>query len=464
LADPVSVGLTPKSFVSVTRYASVLGLGFGDCGKGLFVDALTRRWQAHTVVRFSGGAQAGHNVIAPGAGHGAVARHHTFSQFGSGSFVPGTRTMLLAPMIVHPTALLVEAEALQAVGVGDALPRLTIDAQCLVTTPFHQAAGRLREGLRGGAAHGSCGVGVGETMRVSLDHPELALRYEELAEAGGGRRRVVLTKLEALREKLLMEFQPRLPMKGPEELQKELSYLQDAGLAQRWLNAALALTRQCPPCGEETLAARLQEPGCVVFEGAQGLLLDEWRGFHPHTTWSSITTKALEKSLARLSLCVPIEHCGVLRTYLTRHGAGPFPTHDGALDVVLPEPHNASAGWQGDFRRGHPDAVLLRYALETVGDLSGLFVSHMDALGAQVPLRWCQAYRCGGDLIQRLPVGPMGDLDHQRWLTHRLKEAMPVYADDEVNSEAKFREQLSTVTDLPIVLKSYGNTHAHVRS
>ena len=95
---------TPFLSVSATRYASVIDLGFGDSGKGLFVDALTRRWQAHTVARFSGGAQAGHNVVTS-------SQHHTFSQFGAGTFVPGTRTVLLDPFVLHPTALLIEAEA-----------------------------------------------------------------------------------------------------------------------------------------------------------------------------------------------------------------------------------------------------------------------------------------------------------------------------------------------------------------
>src|SRR6478735_3079019 len=105
--------------MSTTRYASVLGLGFGDCGKGHFVDALTRRWRAHTVVRFSGGAQAGHTVVTP-------ERHHTFSQFTAGTLVPGTRSVLIDPMVCHPTALLAEAEALARIGVRDALPRLAI--------------------------------------------------------------------------------------------------------------------------------------------------------------------------------------------------------------------------------------------------------------------------------------------------------------------------------------------------
>ena len=127
--------------MSATRFASVLGLGFGDCGKGRFVDALTRRWKAHTVARFNGGAQAGHNVVDG-------ARHHTFSQFGSGTFVPGVATLLLDPVVVHPTALLVEAEALARVGIHDALARLMVDAQCRVTTPYHQAAGRPRSSSR----------------------------------------------------------------------------------------------------------------------------------------------------------------------------------------------------------------------------------------------------------------------------------------------------------------------------
>ena len=85
--------------MSATRYASVLGLGFGDCGKGLFVDALKRSWQAHTVVRFNGGAQAGHNVVTPAEAN-SPSRHHTFSQFGAGTFVPGVRTLLVDPMTI----------------------------------------------------------------------------------------------------------------------------------------------------------------------------------------------------------------------------------------------------------------------------------------------------------------------------------------------------------------------------
>ncbi len=421
------------------RYASVLGLGFGDCGKGIFVDALTRRWQAHTVVRFSGGAQAGHNVVTP-------ERHHTFSQFSAGTLVPGTRTVLLDPMVFHPTALLAEAEALTRIGVDDALPRLTIDAQCRVTTPYHQAAGRLRELLRGDAAHGTCGVGVGETVRHALEYPEQMLRYGDLSKG------TPLDKLNAIRRTLLAELEP-LSASMP-----ELETLRDETLAGRWLNAARALARQCPPASVDAISVQLNQPGCVLFEGAQGVLLDEWRGFHPYTTWSSITTAAVENAAARFGLAAPIEHYGVMRTYLTRHGVGPFPTHDESLDDQLPEPHNSSDGWQGRFRRGHPDAVLLRYALDAVGSLSGLLISHLDVFERAVSLKWCERYATAS----RLPLGAPGDLSDQVTLTKLLKNARPQYASKPIDSKHAYFERLASVTNLPVVLCSGGNTSADV--
>ena len=422
-----------------SRYASVLGLGFGDCGKGIFVDALTRRWRAHTVVRFSGGAQAGHNVVTQD-------RCHTFSQFTAGTLVPGTRTVLVDPMVFHPTALLVEAEALTRIGVDDALPRLTIDAQCRITTPYHQAAGRLRELQRGDSAHGTCGVGVGETVRHALEHPGQIIRYGDLTQA------TALDKLLAIRETLFADLGPVC------EGRQELETLRDESLAERWLNAARAVARQCPPASVDAISAKLTQPGCVLFEGAQGVLLDEWRGFHPHTTWSSITTAAVESAARRFGLSGPIEHYGVLRTYLTRHGIGPFPTHDESLDYQLPELHNRSDNWQGRFRRGHPDAVLLRYALEAVGPLSGLLVSHLDVFERPASLKWCESY----NTTSRLPPGNPGDLSHQVTLTKLLENAQPQYAVTPIDSESAYFKRLASVTDLPVVFRSRGNASANV--
>lgn len=453
--------------MSATRYASVLGLGFGDCGKGLFVDALTRHWQAHTVVRCNGGAQAGHNVVTPAEAN-SPSRHHTFSQFGAGTFVPGVRTLLVDPMIVHPTALLVEAEALARAGVTDALSRLTIDGQCRITTPFHQAAGRLRELLRGDAAHGTCGVGVGETVRHALEHPGQEIRYADLAPSNPRNPGSLTDRLQTIRQTILAELLPQCRSGIAVAVTREVELLNDEALAAKWLASANALARQCPPAAPEEIRRQLTQPGCVLFEGAQGVLLDEWRGFHPHTTWSSINTAAVDRVASRFGIASAIEHLGVLRTYLTRHGAGPLPTHDTSLDAVLPEPHNAGAGWQGDFRRGHPDAVLLRYALAAVGSLSGLLISHLDIFQRGVSLKWCERYAVAPSLpqwpryLEQLPVGGPADLEHQSSLTHLLRNSCPQYRAGPIRSELEFRNRVASLTDLPVRFASRGPTFADV--
>jgi adenylosuccinate synthase len=448
--------------VSETRYASVLGLGFGDCGKGHFVDALTRRWKAHTVVRFSGGAQAGHNVVTAAEG-GNVGRHHTFSQFGAGTFVPGACTVLLDPMVLHPTALLVETEALSRKGIHDALSRLMIDARCRITTPYHQAAGRARELLRGKSAHGTCGVGVGETVSHALAHPDQAMRYGDLSGANAFHAPALKDKLHSIRETLFTELTLLCPPDVQGAFEDEMQTLRDESLAGKWLNMARALARQCAPAPIEMLSAQMKRPGCVLFEGAQGVLLDEWRGFHPHTTWSSITTAAVEAAAACLDLAAPISHYGVMRSYLTRHGAGPFPTHDESLNGLLPEPHNQSEGWQGCFRRGHPDAVLLRYALDVTGPMNGLLISHLDVFQRGVSLKWCDHYSTDSlPHIARLVVGASGDLSHQRALTHLLESARPQYAVTPISSDRHYLDCIASVTELPVVLRSYGNTNEAV--
>lgn len=441
---------TANAPTAPTRYVSLLGLGFGDCGKGLFTDHLCGALPAHTVVRFNGGAQAGHNVVL------ADGSHHTFSQFGAGSFHAGVCTVLASAVVVHPTALRVEEAALRAVGVQDAFSRLLIDARCRVTTPFHQAAGRLREWARGEGAHGSCGVGVGETVRHALASPDEALHYGDLLRPARA-----LEKLEASRTALRREFAAAVFSHA--DAVQELAMLHDDSLAQRWLDAVAPCLAQSPPAGADRIAERLARPGTVVFEGAQGVLLDEWRGFHPHTTWSTISTGAVEAVLRDVGIGARVQHLGVLRSYLTRHGAGPLPTHDHALDARLAEPHNANEGWQGVFRRGHPDAVLLRYALEAVGQLDGLVASHLDAVEG-AGLRWCAGY-CGADgrHWNALHCSDVPDLEHQQALTHRLHTAQPLYEPGTIATPQEWTERVEALSGLAVRYGAFGPTRDTVR-
>ena len=453
------------SAVPAPRLVSLLGLGFGDCGKGLFTDALCRRWPVQAVVRFNGGAQAGHNVVLPDG------RHHTFSQFGSGSFVPGVATVLAEPVVVHPSALQIEADRLVAAGVGDARQRLLIDARCRVNTPFHQAAGRLRELRRGVAAHGTCGVGVGETARHALVCPENVLRYGDLRRPARA-----MQQLEAIRRDLLTEWVDEAPPASAGNAAAEYRLLDDAELGERWLTAIQPLLRAAPPLPSEQIAEHLSRAGTVLFEGAQGILLDEWYGFHPHTTWSTLHPGAVETVASAYGLSGRVEHLGILRAYLTRHGQGPLPTADAALSD-LPEPHNAGEGWQGAFRRGHPDGLLLAYALAVSGPLNGLLVSHLDVFERSAALRWCEAYRVAPEVIQArlcrvvtsapervigLNLPPEKDLAHQAALTQLLFSARPEYDPEYLQSPAALLERIEALAACRVRLTSRGPTHEAV--
>lgn len=436
----------------IPQYVAILGLGFGDCGKGLFTDALCRRWQALTVVRFNGGAQAGHNVVLPDG------RHHTFSQFAAGSFVAGVYTVLAAPVVVHPTALLVEARYLRQAGVPDALSRILIDARCKVTTPYHQAAGRLRELLRAEGAHGSCGVGVGETVRDALDWPDTTLCYGDLVHAPD-----LPDRLEQIRLRLLAALPMSIHCVPAGPMSAELDVLQDRRIATTWLKHVGPLLEAAPPASAERIAERLHQFGTVIFEGAQGALLDEWHGFHPHTTWSTTLSSAVDSVAAEYGIAERVLRLGVARTYMTRHGAGPLPTQDAGLDG-LAEPHNASDGWQGMFRRGHPDGVLLRYARQLNGPLDGLLLSHADVFGKGASLRWCEAYCLSdGDVLHDIPCQREPDLERQALLASRLLQVTPCYAGRALKDISDSRDRMEAVLGCQTWFSSTGNTHEAVQ-
>jgi adenylosuccinate synthase len=191
---------------------------------------------------------------------------------------------------------------------------------------------------------------------------------------------------------------------------------------------------------DSSYLAGLLRAGPVVFEGAQGVLLDEWHGFHPYTTWSTTTFAQAETLLDG----VPAQRLGVVRTYMTRHGPGPFVTEDPAL--ALPESHNGHGDWQGAFRVGHFDAVALRYALEVTGPVDGLAVTHLDACSG-ASLKICESY----EGISRLSAGPP-DLLRQEQLTARLLTAKPVLSE----APADWVTGIEKALGYPVVLTSSG--------
>lgn len=411
----------------------VVDLGFGDAGKGAVVNHLCRTTRPTAVVRFNGGAQAAHNVVT------ADGRHHTFAQFGSGT-LHGVPTHLSRFMLVDPLALAAEADHLRAVGVPDPYALLSVDRRALLTTPYHAAANRLREQARAAARHGSCGMGIGETAAYALAHREDAPTAGDCAS-----RPRLLRRLRLLRDRLSDELGP-LPAPPPE----------DCADAFGAFARAVALT-------DGTALRRLSRRGPLLFEGAQGVLLDEWHGFHPFTTWSTTTFANAETLLAEADAPHQARRLGVVRTYTTRHGPGPLVTEDPELAAALPEPHNGHGRWQGAFRLGHFDAVAHAYAVEVCGGVDALALTHLDAPRRCRSLRMCRAYGIDGRLVERLPAGPPGDLVRQAELTGRLLRAGPALWDTPGRDPRRWSEAVSAALGAPVVLESSGPTRQGVR-
>ncbi|HEY7090557.1 MAG TPA: adenylosuccinate synthetase [Tepidisphaeraceae bacterium] len=394
-----------------SRAILVVDLAFGDCGKGAVVDFLTRCCEANLIVRFNGGPQAGHNVVTDDG------RHHTFSQFGSGMFVPGVRTLLSRFMLIEPYAMLNEASHLESLGVEDPLGRLLIDARCPVITPAHQAANRLREIARGNQAHGTCGLGIGELMQDLQEQPELMIRAAELGDRAGISRK--LREIAAAKLKLVERDESQDPRAA-----QNLKTLTDLS----WIDAAVEnyalVASRARIVAEADVRSVLSSPGTKIFEGAQGVLLDERFGFDPHTTWSTTTFANADVLLNEAGIQTPRTRVGVLRTYFTRHGPGPFVTEDNALRTLLPEPHNDDEGWQGPFRVGVFDAVAARYALASAGPVDMLGVTHVDRI-PRLPKRICDAYvdERNGRVIQDISEYKPEERNG------RLRRCTPLYAD-----------------------------------
>ena len=401
----------------------VIGLGLGDEGKGTMVSYLATSHGAKYVVKISGGPQNAHNVIDE---HGV---HHTFAQFGSGT-LHGIPTITSRFCIVNPFNMAAEADALIPLIGRDPFEITYISENAPLATPYHQLINRAREIQRGSANHGSCGEGVGEVQMFRLFSPHPAptmglLRVENLP--------VLEQELEAMRGFYAAKW-PDVELPEVAELME--SY------------AALAADNRLQIESDEELATRMRE-GYVVFEGSQGVLLDEWHGFHPHTTWST-TTAANAQTLLKEAKLPKGNVVGVTRSYLTRHGAGPFPSELAADPERFPEAHNTWGRFQGGWRAGLLDLRLLRYAVEAAGHVDQIAITHADLVPSEIVVDYLRDSRM---------VEPKADqnLHRQEQITNFLSSIKP----EELRIEAltdfeDLREHIEATTKVPVKYASYG--------
>lgn len=309
------------------RATAVIGACFGDEGKGLITDMLAQARPDAVVVRFNGGAQAGHTVQRPDG------TRHVFHHFGSGTLA-GRRTYLSRYFISNPILWAREWAEL------DRPEPLYVDQDSPVTTPYDMTFNQELERKRGDVRHGSCGVGIDETMQRGLAAVPLTVRD--------------LANRDALIEKLHM-------VRGWARMRREThdlpagEFLKDDEVIRRFADVCRNYHANNVACDKGVLDGK-----DIVFEGAQGLLLDQDNDFFPHVTHS-------KTGLVNVVNLCPRTHdldvVYVTRAYMTRHGAGPFPSED--QNMTFPDATNVHHDFQGHLRFGALDLDLIK---DTVTD------------------------------------------------------------------------------------------------
>lgn len=269
----------------------VIGANFGDCGKGLMTDYFSQKPNS-IVVCSNGGAQRGHTVTTPDG------IRHVFHHFGSGTFTHAS-TYLSEDFIVNPIIFKQEYDELMKLGY---IPNVYINQDCMLTTPFDMMANQIIEENRGKNKHGSCGLGIFETIK----------RYK----AG-------ITDVDNhIREYYLEQFE-----RENITLTDEWSRIfLDNGIFEHFLDDWDFMNNHSLAISDNYFLNQFDN---IVFEAAQGLLLDQNNTeYFPHLTPSNTGIKNPKRIIenGEWNEEINIETCYVSRTYLTRHGTGKFPS------------------------------------------------------------------------------------------------------------------------------------------
>lgn len=317
-----------------------MGLGYGDEGKGSVVDFLARCYKINKVIRFSGGSQCYHNVIDP-----ITKKHHGFSQFSSGSFY-GAETYLSRYVLVDPIALLNELDILGK----DYTNLIHVDPDASVITPFHTLLNQVKAITSN--SHNTCGVGIGETRKDELCGRGLKIRDLKSSDIVSKLIEIKNYKQKEIKNISNIEFHYDYILRTA--LEKYQEFISKIDISNSNLD------------------------GDLIFEGAQGVLLDEKYGAEGFNTWTDVTFNNALKLLKENNYQEKIIKLGTIRFYMTRHGNGPFVTED--KRVRFSESHNSYNGWQGNFRQGYLDLSAMEYSIKCSGGIDGLVINHLDYL------------------------------------------------------------------------------------
>jgi adenylosuccinate synthase len=372
----------------MSKNVVILGTQWGDEGKGKLVDLLCE--QASAVVRYQGGHNAGHTLVVNG-------QKTVLRLMPSGILHEGVQCFIGNGVVLSPDAFLQEMTELENRGVP-VTERLKISAACSVLLPYHILIDQAREKARGNNKIGTTGRGIGPC-------------YEDKV-ARRGLRMMDFFHLDQLIEKLktLADYhnfqlkhyfqEPELPFE--EVLEK--------------LKPQIEKIRPMIVDVTAELGALKQAKKNILFEGAQGTLLDIDLGTYPFVTSSNTTAGAVSTGTGFGPRYID-EALGVTKAYVTRVGAGPFPTelHD-EVGKLIAERGNEFGSVTGRPRRcGWFDALLMRRSV-MVNSLSSIILTKLDVLDTLSEIKICTAYRYRGQVVHDLPM----DLTD-------MQECQPVY-------------------------------------
>ena len=355
----------------------VIGTQWGDEGKGKVVDLLTDK--ADAVVRFQGGHNAGHTLVIQG-------RKTVLHLIPSGILRQGVRCLIGNGVVLSPSALLEEIEMLEKGGV-EARGRMGISESCPVILPFHVTLDQAREAARGKKAIGTTGRGIGPCYEDKV--ARRGIRLGEMLEAGNF--------TERLRE--VMAYH---------NFALEHYFNFETVDYHRVLDEGLAQAEQIRPMIDDvpgTLHTLRRRGRNLMFEGAQGALLDIDHGTYPYVT-SSNTTAGGAATGSGVGPCDIDYVLGIVKAYTTRVGAGPFPTElfDAHGEHLGEKGHEFGATTGRKRRCGWLDTVALRRSLQ-INSVTGMCVTKLDMLDGLDTVKICVAYRLDGREVDTPPVG-----------------------------------------------------------
>jgi adenylosuccinate synthase len=374
--------------VLMGRTIVIVGTQWGDEGKGKIVDWITD--QAQGVVRFQGGHNAGHTLVIAG-------KKQVLRLIPSGILRPGVMCYIGNGVVLSPSALLQEIGELEAAGVA-VRDRLRIAQACTLILPYHVALDQAREARRGQDKIGTTGRGIGPAYEDKI--ARRALRVADLADAAFFRSRL---------EEVLDYHNFTLAQ-----------YLNAKPLAlEPILEEALALGEVISPMVADVpalLYEAMRRGDRLLFEGAQGSMLDVDHGTYPYVTSSNCVAGAAApgSGVGPKSIHYVL---GIVKAYTTRVGSGPFPSelHD-AIGRQLGEVGQEFGSVTGRPRRcGWLDLAALKRSIEING-VDGLCLTKLDVLDGLEEVKICTHYEVDGKAIDRLPFGAQA-----------LSRCVPVY-------------------------------------